>query len=1207
MLRNHRSYGVIRTFIVYFLTFLMTFATFPAQAIAEIIDDEPVFVVSDDEADEADNDELPPFVGDEEEVNIEEETISSEIEDTDSAIEEPLAEDVYTVSVDDAVEEIAPNASSGQASAIVASGTWGTCPWELTDDGTLTVHPGIGGNQSGSSSSPWRNYKDSIIRIVFAEENGEKVVSRNLMNYLFYELHSLETVDARGLDTSSVTSMAYAFYGCSSLTSVELDGWDTSSVKSMFYMFRGCSSLSSLNVSGWVVSSASDLHGMFTDCSSLVSLDLSSWNTSNVTKMDSMFSGCSSLVSLDLSTWNTSSVTDMGGMFSRCSSLTSLDLSSWDTSRVTNMDYMFNKCSSLQEILVSHLWSTENVSGSSYSGYWGVFAGCTSLVGGLGTVFDPNQTSPTYARVDTVAAPGYLTCRGAVYSGLWGSCPWDISADGTLTIHPGVGAEQTYPTEMDDVLESPWAQYRDYILSVVFSSDGGGMVVAPNGAQGLFAGLIKLKDIDFAGLDTSMVTDMTAMFSGCASLISLDLSGLDVSNVAKTVFLFSGCSELTSILFSGWNTSNVTDMYGMFNYCSKLSSIDLSAWNTSNVRDISSLFYGCSSLSTANLSGWNTSNVTAMWGVFDGCSSLASINLSRWDTKNVENMSRMFNGCSSLRSLNLSGWNTSNVTSMSEMFCGCSSLVSLNLSNWNTSIVTSMYGLFDGCTKLSSVSVANWDTSSVNDMSCMFSDCASLASLDLSRWNTSNVSSMASMFEGCSSLRLLNLTGWNTSNVTDMSLMFCNCSSLSDLDLDSFDTSSVMTMESMFCGCSSLSGLFLYSFDTSNVTSMRCMFYGCSHLTGVFTFSKTWDTSNVVDMSYMFADCTNLYYVSEFSNFDTSSVTNMERMFANTLFTELDLSGWDTSSVTNMSEMFKECPLLTTLNLYGWNLSSLNYMDEMFSLCVSLRTIYVGLEWEIHYPASYNSTLMFGGCNSLVGENGTRYTIKISEANRDWLYAHIDTSDNPGLLSLGPFSDVNTRTGHYEDIVWLYGTGVTKGWVMSDGTIQFRPFNNVARADMAAFLCRLVNGKDYQYEPTDEDVAYFSDVNWNTSHCREIWWLAHEGISRGWTNSDGSHSFKPYANVARCDMACFLMRMALGPDAESTYVPDPSFEYYFSDVSYSTAHRSAVLWLASMGISKGWDMGGGRYEFRPYNNVARADMAAFLHRMDDAGLVPQIQ
>ena len=91
---------------------------------------------------------------------------------------------------------------------------------------------------------------------------------------------------------------------------------------------------------------------------------------------------------------------------------------------------------------------------------------------------------------------------------------------------------------------------------------------------------------------------------------------------------------------------------------------------------------------------------------------------------------------------------------------------------------------------------------------------------------------------------------------------------------------------------------------------------------------------------------------------------------------------------------------------------------------------------------------------------------------------------------------------------------------------------------------------------------------------------------------------------ARGNMAAFLMRMAMkDPDAEQHFTPDPAWEGYFSD--NGSSHHNAVLWLAEQGISQGWDMKDGTFEFRPYANVARADMAAFLHRMYTGGLVPE--
>lgn len=58
-------------------------------------------------------------------------------------------------------------------------------------------------------------------------------------------------------------------------------------------------------------------------------------------------------------------------------------------------------------------------------------------------------------------------------------------------------------------------------------------------------------------------------------------------------------------------------------------------------------------------------------------------------------------------------------------------------------------------------------------------------------------------------------------------------------------------------------------------------------------------------MSNMFA-----FYMGEsldLSHFDTSNVTNMQRMFYGSHVKSLNISGFDTSRVTNMSEMFYEC------------------------------------------------------------------------------------------------------------------------------------------------------------------------------------------------------------------------------------------------------------------------------------------------------------
>ena len=196
-----------------------------------------------------------------------------------------------------------------------------------------------------------------------------------------------------------------------------------------------------------------------------------------------------------------------------------------------------------------------------------------------------------------------------------------------------------------------------------------------------------------------------------------------------------------------------------------------------------------------------------------------------------------------------------------------------------------------------------------------------------------------------------------------------------------------------------------------------------------------------------------------------------------------------------------------------------------------------------------------------------------------------------------PFSDVTDEVAHHEDISWLAQSGISRGWDMPDGTVEFRPYADVARADMAAFLFRLAKSWDVvddTWQPTSAQKRAFSDVDATTAHYREIMWLAESGISKGWDVTGGRKEFRPYANVARADMAAFLHRLAA-----KAGIGDPAGGgVSFRDVTARTAHADDISWLAATGVSKGWDVAGGKKEFRPLAYVARADMAAFLHRLD---------
>ena len=120
---------------------------------------------------------------------------------------------------------------NARAAGVIYSGTWGTCPWEITADGTLTVHPGVGASQEDIYVSPWNDYSSSITSVVLAKEGGRKVVLPEDSAFLFYRLRRVTSMDLSAADASVVRTMYWMFGGCSSLVSLDLSGWDTSSAE----------------------------------------------------------------------------------------------------------------------------------------------------------------------------------------------------------------------------------------------------------------------------------------------------------------------------------------------------------------------------------------------------------------------------------------------------------------------------------------------------------------------------------------------------------------------------------------------------------------------------------------------------------------------------------------------------------------------------------------------------------------------------------------------------------------------------------------------------------------------------------------------------------------------------------------------------------------------------------------------------------------
>jgi hypothetical protein len=187
-----------------------------------------------------------------------------------------------------------------------------------------------------------------------------------------------------------------------------------------------------------------------------------------------------------------------------------------------------------------------------------------------------------------------------------------------------------------------------------------------------------------------------------------------------------------------------------------------------------------------------------------------------------------------------------------------------------------------------------------------------------------------------------------------------------------------------------------------------------------------------------------------------------------------------------------------------------------------------------------------------------------------------------------PFRDVSGSQQFYKEMAWLADNTISTGWTEADGSKTYRALTPVNRDAMAAFMYRLSGTPEF----TAPTVSPFADVTPGQEHYKAMGWLARQGISTGWEGAGGTKLYKATAPVNRDAMAAFLYRLARSP----AYTP-PAVSP-FADVSTTQQFYKEMAWLASTGISTGWDGAGGTKLYKAVTPVNRDAMAAFMYRYD---------
>ena len=120
------------------------------------------------------------------------------------------------------------------------------------------------------------------------------------------------------------------------------------------------------------------------------------------------------------------------------------------------------------------------------------------------------------------------------------------------------------------------------------------------------------------------------------------------------------------------------------------------------------------------------------------------------------------------------------------------------------------------------------------------------------------------------------------------------------------------------------------SWCVGNVKDMSYLFETMSKFESMSTFNEDisdWDTSSVTDMSRMFNGATS--FNGNVSNFDTGSATDMSRMFQYAKAFNGNVSYFNTSSVTDMRFMFAGAGTFNG-DVSNFNTSSVTDMGHMF-------------------------------------------------------------------------------------------------------------------------------------------------------------------------------------------------------------------------------------------------------------------------------------
>lgn len=193
-----------------------------------------------------------------------------------------------------------------------------------------------------------------------------------------------------------------------------------------------------------------------------------------------------------------------------------------------------------------------------------------------------------------------------------------------------------------------------------------------------------------------------------------------------------------------------------------------------------------------------------------------------------------------------------------------------------------------------------------------------------------------------------------------------------------------------------------------------------------------------------------------------------------------------------------------------------------------------------------------------------------------------------------PFTDI-TEHWSRDYVIRMYGLGLTTGYGQPDGTALYRPGGKLTRAELLAFVTRVLGVDESAYYTVETPFADNTSIpNWAQNYVQAMYTL---GVLKGSLGSDGRLYANVNGNVTREETMTILGRvLAASEKSDLSVFPDGAA---VSD--WAAPHVQTLVALNVVGGSNGY--------LNPRDEITRAEIAKLLveiYPMEKALLIPRL-